>query len=348
MPQRILPLSALAVAAALGCAGAWALGFGPLRAVATMGQPLDASVVVRLQPGETLADNCVSAVVTSGDNLLPAGQVTATFVQTPGSEPRVRVRTSTRIEEPFINLLVTIGCESRVARQFTVFADPPPVALALDSNSALPALAGASSPLPGQPEAEKAPSVMAGGAAPPPRTQGRRSEGQIQRPARERGQTVIAVNRSRAAAVTVEPALPVPRADRDDSSNRVASGVIVRPEGVARLRLDSAVVMPQNDNPLLRASQQREEALQTAKIAVDVAEAANSSAAQKIAAMEEQLAAARKEVIEAKAALQRVQAQQAASSMAAASAAAAATTTAAALGSDDWLSGYSTWLAAEH
>ncbi|MCE2660393.1 MAG: hypothetical protein LW854_19465 [Rubrivivax sp.] len=343
MSKRPLSLTAIAAAAALASAGAWALGFGPVRAAPTMGQPLDASVVVRLQPGETLTDNCVSAVVSSGDSQLSPGQVTSSFVQPPGAEPRVRVRTSVSIDEPFVNMLVTIGCEAPVARQFTVFVDPPAVAVALEPRAA-PGLPfnGASASASGDSDSSV---VVAGGAARAPRSAGRRSEGQVQRPTPPRGEAVVAVNRSRAAAVANEPAIPdSPMAGRADrSSTRMASGVIARSEGVARLRLDSAVIgAQQTENPLVRATQQREEALQTAKIAVDVAEAANTSAAQKIATMEEQLAAARKEVADAQAALKRMQAQQAA---AAASAAALAATSSVA-DSDNWLSSYTTVLAA--
>jgi pilus assembly protein FimV len=339
MPKRPLSLTAIAVAAALASAGAWALGFGPVRAAPTMGQPLDASVVVRLQPGETLSDNCVSAVVSSGDTQLAPGQVTTSFVQPPGAEPRVRVRTSVGIDEPFVNMLVTIGCESPVARQFTVFVDPPPVAVALEPRAA-PGLPFSGSSRPDA--ADSGSSVVAGGAVRAPRSAGRRSEGLVQRQARPRGDAVVAVNRSRAAAVADEPAIPSsPLPDRAErNSTRMASGVIARSEGVARLRLDSAVIgTQQTETPLVRATQQREEALQTAKIAVDVAEAANTSAAQKIAKMEEQLAAARKEVADAQAALKRVQAQQAA-------AAASAAAMAASVDSEDWLSGYTTVLAA--
>jgi hypothetical protein len=340
MPTRHLSLTAIAAAAALGCAGAWALGFGPVRTIATIGQPLDASVVVRLQPGETLADNCVSATVTSGDTLLPASQVTATFINVPGAEPRVRVRTSVRIEEPFVNLTVSIGCEAPLARQFTVFADPPPVAVALESTAA-PVLPSAAplAPRSDVRDAEAA-SVLAGGGVAPPRPTGRRAEGQVQRPARERPAAVVTLNRSRADAVRDEPALAPSSGERSERTARVATGAVTRTEGVARLRLDAAVVAPQLENPVLRASQQREEALQTAKIAVDVAEAANTSAAQKIAAMEQQLEAARKEAEEARAALKRLQVQQAASAAALAAAAAAPPP------AEDWLSGYAPWLAA--
>ena len=90
MTKRPLLLTVVA-AAAFASAGAWGLGLGPVRTVALMGQPLDASVVVRLQPGAVLTESCVSAVVSLGDRQLTPDQVTATFLQPPGAEPRVRV-----------------------------------------------------------------------------------------------------------------------------------------------------------------------------------------------------------------------------------------------------------------
>lgn len=340
MHQRLLTVSSIALAAATACAGAWALGFGPVRAIATIGQPLDASVVVRLQPGETLSDNCVSAVVTSGDTPIPAGQVSASFLQPPGAEARVRVRTTARIDEPFVNLVVSIGCDTKIERQFTVFADPPPLAVALES-SAAPALPSGQpfNPTPPAARDDRPADMLAGGTAPPPRSGGRKSTGSVQRPAEDKPATVVAVNRSRAAAVASEAAITAPpegKAERAQAA-RISSGAVTRSEGVARLRLDSAVVAAApSENPLVMANQQREAALAAAKIAADVAEAANSSAVEKITKMEAELASARKEVAEAKSALARVQAERAA----AASAAAASTE------SDDGpFSGYSTWLA---
>ncbi|MBL8328759.1 MAG: hypothetical protein JNJ71_07890 [Rubrivivax sp.] len=311
MAPRFLSATSIALAACLGTAPAWAIGFGSLRASAIMGQPLDVSVALRLQPGETVSDSCISASVTSGDVPLAAGVVSASFVHPPGAEPRVRVRTSVRIDEPFVTVTVNILCDTRLSRQFTVFADPPSSAPLLEPTVTV--LAEAPSP---PPAAAPAAVLPAGAAVAPPPSTPRASSGQVQaaraeRP-RERPRPAVAVNRTRAAAVAAAaPAAPAsPAPPEPPESLKMSGGAIVPSEGGARLRLDAPIVNTANDQVFARAMAQRAEALATAKIAVDVAEAANQSAAQKVASIEAALAAARRETAEVKASLVRLREEQ--------------------------------------
>ena len=329
MPKRLLSLSSVALAAAalvatLGPGRAWGVSFGPVRSMVIMGQPMDASVDLKLQPGEVVTEGCVSAQVNSGDVAVPPSQVSVQILQGSGGDSRVRIRTRVAIDEPFVTLTVSVGCDVRFARQFTVFADPPVLNVALQPQSPAPSAAAAPEvasvpapalPIPAAP-APRADGMMAGGAAPlPPRAAGRSASGTVQRaPRLQASRTVVTANRARAAAVTTAEPVPAAQADAGSSGSeqRISTGVVSRGEGVARLRLDSPIVASSTrDSPLLRATQQREEAMATAKIAVDVAEVANSSAAQKISEMELQLAAARKEVAEVRAALTKMQADRA-------------------------------------
>ena len=319
MPWRQLITVLVSVAAGLAGSGAWALSFGPVRALAYLGQPLDASVVLRLDAGETLSDRCVSATVKAGDVTLPPDQVSASFVHPPGHEARVRVRSWVPIDEPVVVLVVNAGCDMPSSRQFTVFVDPAPTVVALENSAAVPA-SGAAVAAPAPAAAPRPSRVVAGSAAPPPRTTGRRSAGEVKRAARERPKAVVAVNRSRAPAVTTGPAVPVsPETEAErNQGQRTSTGAVSRGEGVAQLKLDSAVISAPapGDSALARAAQQKEEALSTAKIAVDVAEAANAAAVKRIAEVESQLALARKEVAEAKAALEQMRVEQMARSAA--------------------------------
>ena len=72
----------VAVVAFAGSVGASALGFGSIRSSVVLGQPLNLAVPVSLAEGESLAADCASAEVISGDTKLPPGSV------------RVRVRSS--------------------------------------------------------------------------------------------------------------------------------------------------------------------------------------------------------------------------------------------------------------
>ena len=110
-----------------------------------LGQPLDFAVQVRLDPGDTLAPECVSAEVTTGDRRLPAGQV-RTVVDAQGADvARIRVLTSQGLDEPVIGISLSVGCTSRMTRQFVVLADPP-VSAPVNVAVVAPALAAVSGP----------------------------------------------------------------------------------------------------------------------------------------------------------------------------------------------------------
>ncbi len=309
MAKRLLTYSSIAIASVLTCQGAWSLGFGPVRATAYLGYPLDVSIPLHLQAGETIADSCVSATVSSGDVLLPAGTVTASLVQSPGGvDPRVRVRTTGRIDEPFVSVTVQLGCDVRLSRQFTIFADPPPVTPVIDSGSRIAAPSAGTETRTVQAAAPAG--VMAGNVAAPPASSRRASSGAVRREAKAPvARSVTAVNRERASAV---PTLASDSASKTESADatRVSSGLVVKSESVARLRLDAPGVIAITDSALAQVMKKREEeALATAKIAVDVAEAANNSAAQRVAAIEASLANLRKENAEQRASMDRMRSQ---------------------------------------
>lgn len=114
---------------ALGAFGhaALAIGFGAVPSSATLGQPVDLQIPLRLEPGEDIAQQCVSAEVLFADTPQQPGTTTATLEPAaPGVNQRMlRVRTSTRINEPVVTIEVAVGCSSRISRRFTLFADPP-------------------------------------------------------------------------------------------------------------------------------------------------------------------------------------------------------------------------------
>lgn len=310
MAKRLLTNTSIAIASVLACQAAWALGFGPVRATAYLGYPLDLSVPLQLQPGESVNESCVSAAVSSGDSPLPPSAVSVSLVQSPGGvDPRVRVRTTGRIDEPFVTVTVTLGCEARLSRQFTVFADPPPTAPVLEPSTRAAAPTAVSEV---RAEAPAAAAPSGGIVAPPPNSR-RASSGGVRREAAASApaqRPVAAVNRSRAAAVPeVAPAPPAEKAPLAEAA-RSSSGTVVKAESVARLRLDAPVVTMASDQAYAEVLKQREqEALKTAKIAVDVAQAANNSAAQRVAAMEASVQALRKENAEQRAAMERLRGQ---------------------------------------
>ena len=136
-------VTALGTALLLTATSAVALGFGPITNTTQLGQALNFGAVVRLDADETLARECVSAEVFSGDNKLPAGLVrTAVEGAADANQRNVRITTTTLIDEPVVTVSITLGCIAKVTRRFVAFIDPPVINLAQAAQTDTPAAPG--------------------------------------------------------------------------------------------------------------------------------------------------------------------------------------------------------------
>ena len=143
MHTRAVP-TLIALLAALAAPGANALGFGRVVNGTQLGQPLNFAAVLNLDGDETLARECVSAEVFSGDNKLQANQLRVTLEGGDQTRERsVRITSAALIDEPVLTVAVTLGCNSKVTRRFVMFIDPPTVNLAQASPGADSALLAA-------------------------------------------------------------------------------------------------------------------------------------------------------------------------------------------------------------
>jgi hypothetical protein len=97
---------------------------------ATLGQPLNFGVMVRLDAGETLSAECVSAEVALGDRRLPPPLVRTSIEMTSAQTARIRVKTQASIDEPVVAVQLSVGCSNRISRSYVVLADPPGIATA--------------------------------------------------------------------------------------------------------------------------------------------------------------------------------------------------------------------------
>jgi pilus assembly protein FimV len=128
-PRPLTVLSIVACAAALwACPDlAWALGLAGSSGAATVGQPLDITVQARLDNGETLGAECVSADVSFGEQRVPS-QAVRTAVEGAGSGAgsanavRIRITTTVPVDEPVVDVVVGAGCGLRVSRRYLVLA----------------------------------------------------------------------------------------------------------------------------------------------------------------------------------------------------------------------------------
>jgi hypothetical protein len=122
---------AVFVIAVLQCCGsaAMALGFGPVTNATRLGQALDFTVAVKLDADETLSPSCVSADVSAGDSHLASSQVRTRLVRNGrASDALVRITSTTRVREPVVTVVLSLGCPPRVARKFVSLLDPAPAA----------------------------------------------------------------------------------------------------------------------------------------------------------------------------------------------------------------------------
>ena len=108
---------------------AWSLGLGRPESQAVLGDTLRVVVPLRLEVGETITQECVSAEVFFGDDKVPSGAVSVELqpadTVTAGMGARLLLRTTALINEPVVNVQLSAGCQARITRKFVALADPP-------------------------------------------------------------------------------------------------------------------------------------------------------------------------------------------------------------------------------
>lgn len=234
MPPRA---TALILACALSAVAheVQALGFGRLNSTAVLGQPLNLPVPLRLDVGERLEPECVQATVTAGESQWGRDQVRVRLE--PGSSPSewvARITSTLAVEEPVVEITLTVGCERRFSRRFIALADPPGLQSARQESPA--------------PATKAGPLVAAeppGRVEPSPRSlrpqPARAADGQATAPGAPRsGRTTPSARKPAGSSPAVASAAPRPAA-RTDNGARLMLEV-----GGPRLKLDieDPVFMP--------------------------------------------------------------------------------------------------------
>ena len=125
--RRLPAVIALFVGLAAGVDAA-ALGFGRAPQTAVLGQSLDFAIPLRLDTGESIAAECLSAEVSFGDRQVPPYQVRTSITPDGADAAMVHVTTTPAVDEPVVTLTLTAGCAASVTRRFLLLADPPVIA----------------------------------------------------------------------------------------------------------------------------------------------------------------------------------------------------------------------------
>ena len=283
---------AIGSATALAVASAAGAGLGSGGSSAVLGQPLDFAVQVRLEPGDSLTPECVTAEVMTGDRRVPPGLV-RTLLEITGPESiRVRVQTQTVMDEPVIGIQLSVGCTARMTRRYVVLADPPYSAAVVTA----PAFAANPSSVP------DAPAVASSSASTPlfAPTEARAANASGQQAGSVSGVAGVAAAAPRQPRSRAEPraerrtaatgAAVRPRAQRRES-NRVAPRAATapkvlaaaKPEAPARLTLEPAEAPVRSHEAVAAAAV--EEALAAVAQAASSARAAASAASASAARM---------------------------------------------------------------
>ena len=126
-PQRPIVVPMALAAGLLSFAGSGhGLGFGPPKATAVIGSPLDFSLPLQVRAGEVFEPGCVQVEVQVGDRRLPPYAVRWQVGRGARADDlRVQVSTLAVLDEPVVTVLVSSGCQSRVNLRTTLLAQLP-------------------------------------------------------------------------------------------------------------------------------------------------------------------------------------------------------------------------------
>lgn len=103
-----------------------ALTVGPAQGAAWIGQPLELSFPITLEPGVDGGTLCPRADVHYADT--PQDPNRVQIQQMPGSGPdniRLRLTHSTLVDEPVVRVVLRVGCQQTVSRSYVLLADLP-------------------------------------------------------------------------------------------------------------------------------------------------------------------------------------------------------------------------------
>ncbi|WP_143889901.1 hypothetical protein [Tepidimonas alkaliphilus] len=222
----------------------WAQSLGAAQGTVQIGRPLDVVVAAPLE-GDDPAAVCAQAWVRFGDLPLPASEVALTVVRDEARGSGLRVRTRSVVNEPVVQLRVTLGCGAPLTRIYTLLPQAPEVVaeVAMPAASAAAAAPAATALPVARAQAPAAAALDPAGSAPAaprtPKSGSPRAEATSSRASAPRDAT-----RSAASAARPRPPrdpLPTPVAAPSWSSRLSAellTPVAAAPEGAPRLSVE--------------------------------------------------------------------------------------------------------------
>lgn len=105
----------------------FALTIGQPQEGVWIGKPLNLTIPLGLDVAESATGLCLAVEAVQGDSRIDEQQLSVSVE--PGANPlapRMHVRSTRTIDEPFLTLTVKAGCDMRSTRRYVLFADVPP------------------------------------------------------------------------------------------------------------------------------------------------------------------------------------------------------------------------------
>lgn len=106
--------------------GSAALTLGRARGAALIGQPLELTVTVQMEPGQAANGLCADADVFYADSKLDGGRVQVSSEPSAQADTAIiRISASALIDEPVVTVYVRAGCATKTTRRYVMLADFP-------------------------------------------------------------------------------------------------------------------------------------------------------------------------------------------------------------------------------
>ncbi len=126
------------IALLLCATAASALSLGRVRGTALLGRGLDLSFQMSLEAQEAVPEpGCFTADVFYGDTRISPSLISIGAERLPTGEARVRLRSSSMVDEPVVTLYVRVSCGAAISRRYVLLAETLNDA---DSGTALPVI----------------------------------------------------------------------------------------------------------------------------------------------------------------------------------------------------------------
>ncbi len=112
--------------ALLGIAmGSAALTLGRAQGVAWVGKGLDVQIQVQPDSMDELQPDCLAADVSYGETQLDPARVTVSATANAGTLQSVRIVSKVLVDEPFVTIQLRLGCQQKLSKRYTLFAELP-------------------------------------------------------------------------------------------------------------------------------------------------------------------------------------------------------------------------------